>query len=97
MSKIEEPLERKRSLLKRMQEQADPERLAEIERGLKEIDETLNRLESEELDAPVAAQAAAARRGLRSGGHSGQVSLIEPSTSSMAATASSGETLDGGF
>lgn len=54
MSKVAELLERKQTLLERMQEQPDPERLAEIERRLKEINEALNQLESEELDAPIA-------------------------------------------
>ena len=55
MSNLAELLERKRHLLERIQEQPRPEQLAEIERSLKEIDQRLNEIESEELDdAPIA-------------------------------------------
>lgn len=55
MSKVAELLERKRHLLARIQEQPGPEQLAEIERSLKDIDQRLNEIESEELDeAPIA-------------------------------------------
>ena len=55
MSKVAELLEQKQTLLERMQEQPGPDQLAEIERGLKEINEALNEIESEELDdAPIA-------------------------------------------
>jgi hypothetical protein len=47
MRDVVELLERKRALLDRKQE-AGPERLAEVERELQEIDQALNRLESPE-------------------------------------------------
>jgi chaperonin cofactor prefoldin len=55
MSKVAELLEQKQTLLERMQEQPGPDQLAEIERGLKEINEALNEIESEgHDDAPIA-------------------------------------------
>jgi hypothetical protein len=54
MSKVAELLEWKQTLLERMVEQSDPERLAEIQLRLKEINDALNQLESEELDARIA-------------------------------------------
>jgi len=50
MSKVAELLERKQRLLGRLREQPNSTQLLEIERGLKEIDEALNRIESEEHD-----------------------------------------------
>jgi hypothetical protein len=54
MSKVAELLEWKQTLLERMVEQSDPERLAEIQLRLNEVNDALNQLESEELDARIA-------------------------------------------
>jgi hypothetical protein len=54
MSNVAELLERKRTLLDRMQKQSDPERLAETQHELQEIDGSLNRIEADKLDAPIA-------------------------------------------
>ena len=54
MSNVAELLERKRTLLDRMQKQPEPECIVEIRHELQEIDEVLNRIESDELDAPIA-------------------------------------------
>ena len=54
MSNVAVLLERKRTLLDRMQKRSDPERLAETQQELQEIDETLNRIEADKLDAPIA-------------------------------------------
>jgi hypothetical protein len=54
MSNVAELLERKRTLLDRMQKQSDPERLLETQHELQEIDESLNRIEADKLDAPIA-------------------------------------------
>ena len=50
MSKVAELLERKQRLLGRLREERNSTQLLEIERGLKEIDEALNRIESEDRD-----------------------------------------------
>jgi hypothetical protein len=47
MSNVAELLERKRTLLDRMQKQSEPERLAETQHELQEIDESLNRIEAD--------------------------------------------------
>jgi hypothetical protein len=54
MSNVAGLLERKRTLLDRIQKQSDPERLAEIQHELQEIDESLNQIEADKLDAPIA-------------------------------------------
>lgn len=55
MAKVAELLERKKRLLERLREKPSPEQLPEIQRGLKEIDEALNRIETEHHgDAPEA-------------------------------------------
>jgi hypothetical protein len=48
-----ELLERKQGLLDRMQKEPGAIERTEIEQALKAINEALNRLESEQLDAPV--------------------------------------------
>src|ERR1700731_54974 len=53
MSRAGELLERKQGLLDRMQKEPGAIKRTEIEQALKAINEALNRLESEQLDAPV--------------------------------------------
>jgi hypothetical protein len=53
MSRAGELLERKQGLLDRMQKEPGAIDRSEIEQALKAINEALNRLESEQLDAPV--------------------------------------------
>jgi len=53
MSRAGELLERKQGLLDRMQKEPGAIERTEIEQALKVINEALNRLESEQLDAPV--------------------------------------------
>jgi hypothetical protein len=53
MSRAGELLERKQGLLDRMQKEPGAIERTEIEQALKAINEALNRLESEQLDAPV--------------------------------------------
>jgi hypothetical protein len=53
MSRVGDLLERKQGLLDRMQKEPGAIERTEIEQALKAINEALNRLESEQLDAPV--------------------------------------------
>src|ERR1700730_7943695 len=53
MSRAGELLERKQGLLDRMQKEPGAIERTEIEQALKAINEALNRLESEQLDAPL--------------------------------------------
>lgn len=53
MSRAGELLERKQGLLDRMQIEPGAIERSEIEQALKAINEALNGLESEQLDAPV--------------------------------------------
>jgi hypothetical protein len=53
MSRAGELLEQKQGLLDRMQKEPGAIERSEIEQALKAIDEALNGLESEQLDAPV--------------------------------------------
>lgn len=56
MSTIAELLERKQTLLERMQKQPAPNERSEIERHLDEINDELNRIEADDLKAPIAPQ-----------------------------------------
>lgn len=61
MATVANLLERKQTLLERMDRAHDPDERGKIERDLREINEELNQIEADELDAPIAPEQAAPR------------------------------------
>jgi hypothetical protein len=61
MATVANLLERKQTLLERMDREHDPDKRGKIERDLREINDELNQIEADELDAPIAPEQVASR------------------------------------